>query len=225
MSGTTTITSLGTALSRFKIVTFSGVLTVTHNASSLILPNAVSITTVANDTMIFVSDGSGNWTCKGHIRSAVPSVVPSNYAADVIVEDQRASGTNAGASTSGSYETRTLNTLVRNNGSIASLASNQVTIPSGTYYAVWSAPSTNSTQHQSKLRNVTDSTDSFGTTQFAGSGAQTDSPGSVVLTIAASKAFAVQARVFTSSSPAGQGSAASFGNIEVYARLQLWKVA
>jgi len=63
VTGTTTITSFGTApAGTFRRLVFSGILTLTHNATSLILPNGGSnITTVAGDTLEAVSLGSGNW--------------------------------------------------------------------------------------------------------------------------------------------------------------------
>jgi len=64
VTGTTTITGLGTVQAGTRrIVKFSGVLTLTHNATSLILPGGASITTVAGDTAMFISLGSGNWIC------------------------------------------------------------------------------------------------------------------------------------------------------------------
>lgn len=64
VSGTTTITAFGTLKSgMFKFLKFDGALTLTHNATSLILPRAENITTVAGDTAAFVSLGSGNWRC------------------------------------------------------------------------------------------------------------------------------------------------------------------
>lgn len=64
ISGTTTITGLGTVKAgTLKFVRFSGALTLTHNGTSLILPGAANITTVAGDTAVFVSEGSGNWRC------------------------------------------------------------------------------------------------------------------------------------------------------------------
>lgn len=60
ISGTTTITSLGTGASRLKFVRFTGALILTHNATSLILPGAANITTAAGDTMIVESDASSN---------------------------------------------------------------------------------------------------------------------------------------------------------------------
>lgn len=63
ITGTTTITSLGTAADGiWADVLFSGALTMTHNGTSLILQNGGSnIVTAAGDTMRFVSLGSGNW--------------------------------------------------------------------------------------------------------------------------------------------------------------------
>src|SRR5574341_1075211 len=63
ISGTTTITSLGTVSAGiWKIVRFQGALTLTHNATSLILPGGANITTAAGDIMLAYSRGSGNWT-------------------------------------------------------------------------------------------------------------------------------------------------------------------
>lgn len=63
ITGTTTITGLGTATAGvMRWGRFAGILTLTHNATSLILPNAGSnITTAANDRFSAVSLGSGNW--------------------------------------------------------------------------------------------------------------------------------------------------------------------
>lgn len=71
VTGTTTITGLGTApAGTLRAVRFAGALTLTHNATSLILPGAANITTAANDTAIFVSEGSGNWRCLTYFRAS-----------------------------------------------------------------------------------------------------------------------------------------------------------
>lgn len=69
VTGTTTITGLGTvAAGALRFVTFDGALTLTHNATSLILPTGANITTAAGDTALFASEGSGNWRCLGYWR-------------------------------------------------------------------------------------------------------------------------------------------------------------
>lgn len=63
ISGTTTITAFGATPNAIRFLTFSGILILTHNATTLILPNnGNNITTAAGDTCIAVSDSSGsNW--------------------------------------------------------------------------------------------------------------------------------------------------------------------
>jgi hypothetical protein len=71
ITGTTTITSLGTAAAGvWRNVTFTGILTLTHNGTSLILQTGSSITTAAGDTALFVSEGSGNWRCLFYSRAS-----------------------------------------------------------------------------------------------------------------------------------------------------------
>lgn len=75
VSGTTTITAFGTVRTgTVRFLRFSGALTLTHNATSLILPGAANITTAAGDTAVFVSEGSGNWRCLAYQRAAYAPV-------------------------------------------------------------------------------------------------------------------------------------------------------
>jgi hypothetical protein len=62
ITGTTTITSFGTIASGVtRQLRFAAALTLTYNATSLILPGAANITTAAGDTATAISLGSGNW--------------------------------------------------------------------------------------------------------------------------------------------------------------------
>lgn len=73
VTGTTTITGFGTIKAgTVKYVKFTGALILTHNATSLILPGAANITTVAGNMGIFVSEGSGNWRCVSFTRNVAP---------------------------------------------------------------------------------------------------------------------------------------------------------
>jgi len=83
ITGTTTITGMGTVASGvYRDVVFDGALTLTYNATSLILPTAANITTAAGDTAGFVSEGSGNWRCLWYTRaSGKPVKAPAGYTA------------------------------------------------------------------------------------------------------------------------------------------------
>lgn len=69
VTGTTTITALGTVAAGIeRLVRFTGVLTLTYNGTSLILPTSASITTANGDFARFRSLGSGNWVCVSYQR-------------------------------------------------------------------------------------------------------------------------------------------------------------
>lgn len=77
ITGTTTITGLGTIASGVRRqVLFAAALTLTHNATSLILPTGTNITTAAGDCAIFLSEGSGNWRCTDYQRASGAAVLP-----------------------------------------------------------------------------------------------------------------------------------------------------
>lgn len=71
VTGTTGITGFDTAPSGAKrSLIFTGIVTLTHNGTSLILPKAANITTAAGDVLQFVSLGGGNWKCTGKMLAA-----------------------------------------------------------------------------------------------------------------------------------------------------------
>lgn len=75
ITGTVTITSFGTRAHCFKALRFAGALTLTHNATSLILPSGANITTAAGDTCLATSDGSGNWRIRAYQRASGKALV------------------------------------------------------------------------------------------------------------------------------------------------------
>jgi hypothetical protein len=71
ISGTTTINSFGTcpAGARF-VLMFEGILILTYNVTSLIIPGLANKTTAAGDCCMIVSEGSGNWRIVGYFVAA-----------------------------------------------------------------------------------------------------------------------------------------------------------
>lgn len=96
ITGTTTITSFGTGVSLLRFVKFAGALTLTHNATSLILPTGANITTAAGDSAICLSDGSGNWKVVSYQRASGVSLgVPTSTTAGTVPYFSSTDGTQA----------------------------------------------------------------------------------------------------------------------------------
>jgi len=79
ITGTATITSFGStaAAGAKRWVTFSDILILTHNATSLILPGGADITTAAGDTALFENEGGGNWRCLFYTRASGGTLDPN----------------------------------------------------------------------------------------------------------------------------------------------------
>jgi hypothetical protein len=144
------------------------------------------------------------------------------------VRDEKASGAGGGTAAASSYTTRTLNTIKKNTISGASVASNQITLPAGTYRVSFSAPAYSVSGHQAYLYNVTDAATAIsGSTAYvSGTSVQTESGvrgTEIVLT--ASKVFELRHWTNTNTAGTGLGLMASSGQGEVYAQVFIEKVS
>lgn len=80
ISGTVTITSFGSNATTTNPIyrgRFLGILTLTHNATSLILPGGANITTAAGDCFVAKYEGSGNWRVIDYTPASGQSVAGS----------------------------------------------------------------------------------------------------------------------------------------------------
>lgn len=139
------------------------------------------------------------------------------------VREEQTSGTNAGVSSTGT-QTRILNTTVLNTITGASISSNVVTLPVGTYDVEISAPLNGATTHKSSLYNITDSlTTLIGTSEATQTNVFTRSVITGRFTISSTKTFRVN---HYSSAVVSLGAAASAPGLnEVYTEAKFWKVA
>lgn len=136
----------------------------------------------------------------------------------LIVNDTKTSGTGGGTFEQDAWRTRTLNTVQCNSIIGASLASNQITLPAGTYLIEASAPAFVANAHQSKLYNITDSADAvLGTSENAREPNFVYNRSFVVgvITIAAEKVFEIQHYCATTGATTGFGVASGIAS-EVY---------
>jgi hypothetical protein len=143
------------------------------------------------------------------------------------VQDEKSQSTAGGASTGTSFNTRTLNTTKTNEISGASLASNQITLPSGTYFIIAHAPSYLSSLNKLRLRNITDTTTTLeGMSQFNDPTYNGHGHNFMTgrFTIASSKVFEIQHWINDAQGTNGLGRFVGQGT-EVYTTVQIWKVA
>lgn len=201
----------------------SGTITVDPNASETITgPAGSALTTLTISkgvTVLILVDGTN---VRFHrVGSARPYLK---------VSDQKASGTAGGTSVSADItQTRTLNTTDTNTIAGASLSSNTITLPAGTYYCRFRAPAYNTTgSHKAFLYNSADSTytliGSSASTPTSSSGV-TDSVGCGSFTITASKTFTLRHYTTTGTATSGLGAQVTSGQVEVYAELEFWQEA
>lgn len=95
ITGTTTITGFGTVAAGTKRQgRFTGALTLTHNATSLILPGGANITTAAGDRFGAVSLGSGNWVVYWYTKANGTSIIGGKTLARFIALDNNPPASN-----------------------------------------------------------------------------------------------------------------------------------
>lgn len=231
ISGTTTITSFGTTNKNcIRYIKFSGALTLTHNATSLILPTAANITTVAGDTCIAVSDNTGNWTVINYQRANGLLYPIARFSHTL------AAGTSGGATTATTWSTCPINTTDYNTIAGASLASNQVTLPAGTYLMSGlctffdDGPATLGTK--CKIRNVTDSTDAaFFQSGYMNAASVISANYTIgmteyIVTITGTKTFEMQYYVNVAQTVNGLGAGyGASGTVEIYREWIIKKIA
>jgi hypothetical protein len=160
-----------------------------------------------------LSEGNGIQITNGSGASANPTINATIYQTMHVVEEIAASGS-SGTATSGSYFTRTLNTVVTNTITGASLASNQITLPAGTYNIFAEVPSYRADGHIAKLRRVSATAADvvIGTTGYSGSGSSNANSYSYIFgqfTVGTTGAYEVQQRVELTRASDGLGAPVS----------------
>ena len=148
------------------------------------------------------------------------------FASYAVIADQKAANTAGGSTSTGSFNTRDLNTILTDPDSIVSVSSNQFTLQAGTYLIHASAPSYQGTRHQILIYNVTDSTVmAVGTSAYVDSSenVQTRSFAQNKTTISSAKVFEVRHRVGNAVSTYGFGVDSNYGQPSIYTMVEIFK--
>lgn len=145
------------------------------------------------------------------------------------VRDEKASGTAGGSITAGSWYTRDLNTVKTNEITGASLASNEITLPAGTFECDARVPAFRTNSHKARLYNTTGAaTLLVGSSEYAGQAGNYGTTWSAVrgrFTLASSSVIRIEHRASVGGDVANKGLASSYGEVEVYAEIQIRQIA
>jgi hypothetical protein len=209
----------------------SGTVTITNSMATEIDAKGDLVVGTGADTFARLAVGTNDYVltassgeATGLIWAALPAASSFTYA---VFRDEKSSGTNGGTATLGAWRTRDINATQFNDISGASLSSNQITLPAGTYLIEGECQGVAIDVNQVRFQNITDST-----TAVLGQNMYTEQSTNVgnmarvsgIFTIAGSKAFEFQQQCTFTKATNGFGVANSFGT-NVYASITITKVA
>jgi len=201
-------------------------------------PDGLTAKTIVkgNNIALAVGDiaGAGHWLelnfdstlDKWVLQNPANGIVPGIGVGYMLLTDEKAQSTNGGSSVSGT-QTRTLNTVRANTIAGASLASNQFTLPAGTYRIRARAPSEQTDNNRIYLTNVTDTT-----FPIMGSSEQGSTTGELIvthatlvgrITITSPKVFEIRHYTGLAIANVGLGRMTGVAGVEVYTEVEIIK--
>jgi len=193
-------------------------------------PEKISI---ADNDLFLVEDSASSFTKKKVKAINLPggASIPAFESRLLHIQDQKPNGTDGGTFTSGTEQTRDLNTVLTNEIAGASLAANQITLPAGTYFIEASAPANTVEHHKTRLRDITG-----GATLLPGTTEKTDAAGGGLITtrsfvkgrftLGVESDVELQHRCQDTRAGDGFGSTVAFGpEVELYSDVLIWRIA
>ena len=153
--------------------------------------------------------------------------VGGKFASYAIICDQKGTSTPGGSSSTGTFNTRDLNTELSDPDGIVSISSNQFTLQAGSYLIHASSPAHGAARHQILIWNATDSSIvAVGTSEYSNQSSTTTSRAFATgrTTISGAKAFEIRHRVGTAKSGDGLGVESNFDTLaSIYTLVEIYK--
>ena len=151
------------------------------------------------------------------------------FASYAIIADQKATDTPGGSSSTGTFNTRDLNTELADPDGIVTISSNQFTLQAGSYLIRASAPAYKAARHQILINNVTDSAvAAVGQPEYCGGGESVGNRAFAAgrVTITSAKAFDIRHRVGYAEATYGLGVEANYDlQPNIYTIVEIFKEA
>ena len=151
------------------------------------------------------------------------------FASYAIIADQKATDVAGGSSSTGTFNTRDLNTELADPDGIVTISSNQFTLQAGSYLIRASAPAYKAARHQILINNVTDSAvAAVGQPEYCGGGESVGNRAFAAgrVTITGAKAFDIRHRVGNAETTYGLGVEANYDlQPNIYTIVEIFKEA
>lgn len=186
----------------------------------------------ASANTVYVADGAGSGTFQKITADQIAGTGNSFGSQLLHVRYELSSGSSADVLTAGTWNTRSFNTTKTNEISGATLASNQISLPAGTYFCQAVSPARNGgngTITRSKLYNVTTTSDLLLSTSFVGptlnAGSATDGTLITLLTgrFTLTGTTLLELRTYSSNTVNGGVVSAIASTNEVFSEILIWK--
>lgn len=222
---------------QFRTLIGAGGTTVTQNANDITISSVVeTASNLGAGTGVFSSKVGVDFQFKTLLAGSNITLTPTatditisasggGSDAFILLQDQKAANTQGGTFTSGSYQTRVINTEVADTGNNCSIAANQITLAAGTYRCLIMCPAFQVNEHKARLRDITNTaTVAVGTSSISSAGSCSNM--SVIegrFTIAGSTVFEIQHQCFTTAATNGFGVACNMTEVEVFTTAMFWK--
>jgi len=160
--------------------------------------------------------------------AATKNYVDSSGAKVASMIDSKPSGTDGGTFTSGSWQTRDLNTLIDPNSIIQSFSSNQFVLADGVYEIQAYVPAFRVDVHKAKLYDITNSADILiGNPCFAVNTQNITNHSIItgIFTVVGFTTYEIQHQCTTTFAGTGFGYSAGFGVTETYTQVIIKKLS
>lgn len=225
ITGNTAITSIGAkGVGTVVKLHFDSALTLTHHATDLVLPGGANITTAAGDEAEFIEYAAGKWRCTDYNRiKANPQAFETQL---FHAQHAATSGSQGGSTSAATVNTRPLNTIVTNEIG-ASLSSNQITLPPGTYDTDILSCVHEAKRNRVLLYNITDGAYVLQGLSVSDDGANENTSTSRLFgrfVITATKVFEIRHYTEVARAAAGLGIDVSVGLPELWCDAKFWRI-
>jgi hypothetical protein len=190
------------------------------------LPDIADGTLVTSESTLDATKLSGNLPAlNGSALTNLPA--GGKFASYAIIADQKGTNTVGGTPSTGTFNTRDLNTELADPDGIVSIGSNQFTLQAGSYLIKASAPAYRAGRHQILIHNATDgAVAGVGTSEYNANGSNvlTRSFCTTRTTISGAKAFEIRHRVESSDPNNGWGIETNYDlQPTIYTLVEIYK--